>query len=284
MKTLLISLAVLLAAGATAALVFGRRRWQAATARLDTALEAARVPIETKVFSGAELEDLPAPVQRFFRTALVEGLRIVADVAIKQTGTFNQNETTPAWKRFTAVQHVTTHRPGYYWDAHIRSWPGVSVRVRDAYVAGEGILQASVFGLFPVADLRDSGELAKGELMRYLAEAAWYPTALLPSQGVRWAAVDDHSARATLGDGAITVTLLFRFNAANLIDSFRADARGRRVGEKTDAMPWEGRFWDYAVRSGMCVPQEGEVSWMHPEGPKPYWRGLVTRFDYKFAR
>ncbi|MDI1259506.1 T6SS effector amidase Tae4 family protein [Aquabacterium sp.] len=33
--------------------------------------------------------------------------------------------------------------------------------------------------------------------MRYFAEMAWYPTALLPSQGLRREAVDDRSANAT---------------------------------------------------------------------------------------
>ena len=42
------------------------------------------------------------------------------------------------------------------------------------------------------------GEVAQGELMRFFAEAAWYPTALLPSQGVRWQAVDDTSAAILL--------------------------------------------------------------------------------------
>ena len=163
-------------------------------------------------------------------------------------------------------------------------WPGVPVRVRDAYVAGEGILRAAVFGLFPVANLRDSGELAKGELMRFLAEAAWYPTALLPSQGVRWEAVDEHSARATLTDGAVTVSLLFRFNVDNLIASVRAEARGRMVGANITSMPWEGQFWNYGVRDGMRVPLEGEVAWIHPEGAKPYWRGRITRLDYEFAQ
>lgn len=35
------------------------------------------------------------------------------------------------------------------------------------------------------------------ELMRLLGEAAWYPTVLLPGQGVRWQPVDDRSAEAT---------------------------------------------------------------------------------------
>ena len=59
---------------------------------------------------------------------------------------------------------------------------GLSVRVHDAYVTGEGILHASLLGLFPLVDMRGGGNLAKGELMRFFAEAAWYPTALLPTQ------------------------------------------------------------------------------------------------------
>ena len=284
MNTTLITLPIILAAGVAIALVYGNLRWKSATSKLDASLEAARLPLGTKVFSANELLGLPAPVQRYLSAAMVDGLRMVAAVAIEQTGTFNQSETIPAWRPFTATQRAVTRRPGYFWDARIRMWPCVPVRVRDAYVAGEGILQAALFGLFPVANLRDTGELAKGELMRYLAEAAWYPTALLPSQGVRWEAVDEHSARATLADGAATVSLLFRFNVDNLIASVRAEARGRMVGTIVTSMPWEGRFWNYAVRDGMRVPLEGEVAWIHPEGAKPYWRGRITRLAYEFAQ
>jgi hypothetical protein len=33
--------------------------------------------------------------------------------------------------------------------------------------------------LFTVADLHGPGDIAQGELMRFFAETAWYPTALL---------------------------------------------------------------------------------------------------------
>ncbi|HUG25440.1 DUF6920 family protein [Piscinibacter sp.] len=49
---------------------------------------------------------------------------------------------------------------------------------------------------------------------RFFAEMAWYPTALLPSQGVRREAIDDRSANATIVDGRLTLTLVFRFNAS----------------------------------------------------------------------
>jgi hypothetical protein len=77
-----------------------------------------------------------------------------------------------------------------------------------------------------VANLRGTPEMAQGELLRWPAETTCYPTALLPSQGVYWSAVDDSSATATRQDGATSVTLLFRFNADDMIASMWAEARG----------------------------------------------------------
>src|SRR3712207_3575301 len=107
--------------------------------------------------------------------------------------------------------------------------PGVPVRVHDAYVAGEGVLRASLLGLFPVVDMKGMGEVARGELMRFFAEAAWYPTALLPSQGVRWEAVNGRSAYATLTEDDISITMLFTFNERGLIDTVRAEADRKSV-------------------------------------------------------
>jgi hypothetical protein len=125
--------------------------------------------------------------------------------------------------------------------------------------------------------------VAQGELMRFFAEAAWYPTALLPSQGVRWDAVDERTARATLVDGAISLMLLFRFDDLGLIESVRAEARGRTVAKTVVMTPWEGRWSDYQVRDGMRVPTAGEVAWLAPEGRKPYWRGTITSLRYEVA-
>ena len=72
------------------------------------------------------------------------------------------------------------------------------VQAARAHIAGVGLLHGAVLGLLTVFDMDDTPALARDELMRYFAEAAWHPTALLPSQGVRWEAVDDSSAHAAL--------------------------------------------------------------------------------------
>jgi hypothetical protein len=133
--------------------------------------------------------------------------------------------TTEQWKPFTSPQRVVTHRPGFLWEAKVSMLPGLVVRVLDSYIAGSGLLHAAILGLVPVAKVSGGDEVARGEFMRFLAEAVWYPTALLPSEGVRWEAVDDCSANATIVDGPLALTLLFRFNDAGLIDSVRAHAR-----------------------------------------------------------
>lgn len=275
---LLAAIAVLLAG----ALTFGRRRWESETRRLRARLDTARLPGRPQVVDFSEMESLPAPVQRFFRTGLTEGRPIITDVYLRHAGTFNMGEAAARWKSFTSDQKVVTRRPGFDWDARIAMAPGLSIRVRDAYAAGEGRLHASLFGLLSLANMRGTGEMAEGQLMRFFAETAWYPTALLPSQGVRWEPVDDRSSRATLSDGATTVTLLFTFNEAGLIESVRADARGRMVRGTIVPTPWQGRFWDYTERDGMRIPLEGEVAWLLPPGPQPYWRGRITEITFAF--
>lgn len=275
--------AVALASIYAAAFTYGAARWRAVTRQLRARLDSARSPLRRRTVDFRDLEGLPVPVQRYFRAALEDGQPVVRGVRVRHEGTFNTSETAEQWKPFTSEQWVVPRRPGFLWNARIAMMPGIPARVHDAYIAGEGILHASLLGLVSVADLRGGGELAEGELMRYLAEAAWYPTALLPSEGVTWEAVDDRSAYGTLSDGDTSVRLLFSFDERGLIDTVRAQARGRTVGGQSSPAPWRGRFWNYEERDGMLVPLNGEVAWLLPEGERPYWRGHLTEVDYDLA-
>jgi hypothetical protein len=278
--TVVVSLLAIIAA----ALILGALRWKRGTRALRARLVAARMPVTPQKVDFRELEGLPQPVQGFFRAVLSEGQPMVAGVQVQHSGRFRMGDAGDKWKPFTSNQQIVTRRPGFDWEGRIAMMPGLRVRVHDAYIAGEGLLHASLFGLMALARVSGTGALAEGELMRFLAEAAWYPTALLPSQGVRWEAVDDRSARATLTDGSLSVAMLFAFAESGLIATVRAEARGRMVSGKVIGTPWEGRFWNYAERDGMRVPLVGEVAWLLADGPKPYWRGRIMRISYAFSQ
>lgn len=231
-----------LAVAITVAVFYGAYRWQTGTKELRTKLQAVRSPIASATYDSREIEGLPALVQRYFHAVLKDGQPVVASAEFVREGTFNMGETQAKWSSFASTQMVITQRPCLDWDGRISIAPGMKVFVHDAYVAGDGILHAALLGLVTLADIRGTPEAAQGELMRFFAEAAWYSTALLPSQGVRWEAIDDTSVRATLTDGATTVSLDFRFDAEGLISTVRALARYRTVNGALIATPCKVAF------------------------------------------
>ena len=278
-----------LAAAAIASIVlglaaYGAARWGDATKRLVLRLEGTRLPATTSRYDAHELDSLPAPVKRYFRAVLMDGQPIVSAVTVEHTGTFNLKQPGEQWKPFTSRQRVVTHRPGFVWNARIAMVPGLNVFVHDAYVGGEGILNPAILGLFSLADPVEPGVLAQGEFVRFFAESAWYPTALLPSQGVHWETVDERSAKATLADEEISVTMLVKFDAADRIESVSVEARAAMVDKAVVMMPWEGRMSNYQMRDGMHIPLTCEAAWLRPEGRAPYWRGTISSMTYEFYK
>jgi hypothetical protein len=267
--------------------------WDKSTQALVRRLDAAKLKQTGASFNSSDIATLPVPVQRYLRLALKDGQPLITSVRFSHAGTFNMSVAKPSWKPFTSNQTVVVNRPGFVWDARMKMLPLINVNVHDAYISGEGFLQASILGLFDVANMNGleaiaKGEMkraeamAQGELLRFLAETPLYPTSLLPHHGMVWEAIDDHSAKITLTEEKLQVSMTFKFNESGLIDTVWAEARGRSSGKIVDYMPWQGRFWNYAERSGVMVPLEAEVEWLTPEGPKPYYRGKLTTISFEY--
>jgi len=263
---------------------FGAKRWADTTTKLVRRLEGTRLPATILCYDAQETDGLPEPVKRYFRAVLKDGQPFVSAASVEHVGTFNLKQPGEQWKPFTSMQRVLTRRPGFVWNGRIAMFPGFAVYVHDAYVGGEGILHPAILGLFSLAVQVDKHAMAQGEFIRYFAEAAWYPTALLPSQGVHWEAVDERSALATLVDGEQSATMLVRFDSAGLIESERFEARGAMVGKAVVMLPWETRCSNYQQRDGMRVPLTCEAAWLCPEGREAYWRGTIKSLKYEFSK
>jgi hypothetical protein len=263
--------------------VYSDWRWHRDSEALLQALDATREPHGVTRFHRNELTDLPAPVKRYFEQVLTDEQPIIAAARLSHSGTFNMGESQAKWANFTSNQYVVTRRPGFDWSGRIAAGPGMHVRVHDAYVAGAGLLVAKLMGAVTLAALPSTPALAQGEFMRWLAEACWYPTAWLPSQGARWTAVDNTSARVTVEDGGNSVSLLVHFNEQGLVDTISSPSRPRTVGGQTSQAAWEVRLSAYEERSGMRIPSEGEVAWLLSTGRYPYWRGRITHLAFEWA-
>jgi hypothetical protein len=229
-----------------------------------------------------ELEGLPGPVARYLGAALRAGQPVVRRAAIAWRGEFNLGAPgKDNWRRFSAEQWFSTMQPGFVWNARMALAPGLTVLVRDALVRGRASMRAAVLGLVGVADSAGTEALAVAALQRYLAEAAWFPTALLPCQGTAWTALGADRALATMRSGGVHASAEFQFGADGWIESVFVPDRLFDDGKNPpEPRPWRGRYDRYEQRGGHCVPTASEVEWLLPAGAFPYWRGRPVRIDY----
>jgi hypothetical protein len=167
----------------------------------------------------------------------------------------------------------------------MKPWTKRSPHVRDAYVAGQGSMQARLLAFASVMNEHDNLKLNMGALQRYLAEAPWLPTALLPSDSLKWSAIDEQRALAMFTDSGLTVSLDFRFNIAGEITGVFTPGRYREVGGGYELTPWAGyhRGRGYEKHDGMRIPVKGEVEWQPSIGPLPYCKLKIVGVKYEFA-
>lgn len=237
-------------------------------------LAAAAAPAAART---AQPDGLPEPVARFFDRVLPDNPPRVALVHLEQEAEFFVGG---AWRPLEATQVFSVQPPGFVWDARITILPLVRVWVRDSYVHRRGGMQADLLAVYPMVRQSGREELDSGALHRYLAEAVWFPTALLPSASLRWTSIDSHRALATLTDGRSTVSAEFRFTGDGDVSEIFTPVRFAEDRGRYEPRPWLVRCSDYAVHQGMRIPARCEVAWQPASGSQPYWRGRVKAIRY----
>ncbi len=281
-KWILIGLGVIVICIAISFIV-GRAR---ETAKLDRTVEMlvdqGSVP-DVDVVDFDSFSDLPPPVARYFKHVLVDNQKLIKTARMHQSGMLRTNIKTDVWFSFTANQVVVPPAIGFIWNAKVEMPLGTHVRVLDSYIAGVGAGRVSILSAFAVASEAGDTKLNSGALHRYLAEAVWFPTALLPQSGVVWSSIDDRSAKAILTNSGNSVSLEFRFNDADEVVAIYSSGRFGRFDGEYKKVPWEGHFRDYQIRGGMLIPMCGEVGWYEEETLDLVWKGNLIDVQYQLG-
>lgn len=72
-------------------------------------------------------------------------------------------------------------------------------------------------------------EIDRAALSRYLSEAVFFPTALLPSRNLSWEAISEDSAKAKLTHKGQQVSAVFHFNRAGQVTHLESSDRPRQT-------------------------------------------------------
>jgi hypothetical protein len=176
--------------------------------------------------------------------------------------------------RFTATQEFAVTQAAFSWRARFPLLGPLSLSVVDEFAAGRGGLDVKIFGV-PLQRQR-SPETTAGEALRYLAELAWVPFALLHNDAIAWRAIDERSAEASLDLDGQPVSVVIDVDRDGDIGGARSGSRPRKVDRTWILTPWGGSFAAHATLAGIRIPTRAEAHWDLPGGRFRYWRATVT--------
>lgn len=197
-----ISVLPIAAAGGVLALWGARVRQEQALEPLWTELQAAG---GAEVFNPAMVDGLPAPAQRYLRRAIAPGTPLARSVTLTMRGTLRLSPGGDALPM--RAEQVLAPPAGFIWRARVGRG-AMRFRGFDRYGGGEGAMRWWMLGLVPIVRA-DGTDVTRSAAGRLGGEAILVPSALLPSRGAVWEAVDDGAARVRLMvDGEPVTTAL----------------------------------------------------------------------------
>jgi hypothetical protein len=225
----------------------------------------------------ARRDTLPDPVRRYLRYAVPEGAPAIHNVRLKHDGFF-RTKPGPRWFAIEAEEHFTVEKPGFVWNATIRPAPLLWIEACDSLLSGKGRMLIKFNSTLTIADATGA-EMDQGAALRWLAEAIWFPVGFAGGR-VRWEPIDGRSARATLLQDGLPVSVVIEIDEEGKLVYVRGKRYRDTGGGKAALTPWIVRCSDYRDFSGFRVPSYGEVAWDLEDGEFTYARFRVKSLEY----
>ncbi len=196
-----------------------------------------------------------------------------SSVTLTQTGRMKRSLDDKSWMAFTAAQTISTHASEFDWLAKFAPFGLISAR--DALKNGVGRLDIMALGVIPINRANHTPALVRGELMRYLAELAWAPHAILRNTTLRWREDGPETLTVSAGADETASEVILSLDREGRIAGAYASDRPRSVAAQYLPTPWRGRFSEYHQRQNIWIPFAGEVAWEINGKSEAYWQGKI---------
>ncbi len=229
-------------------------------------LFSASKDISNKTIEKSKLNNLPEPVRKYFKYSLHPQNSNISYVRLKHGGKFRLND---KWMDIEGQEYFTIQDPGFIWLGNVPLF-----LAKDQYFKGKGSLEVRLFSLIRIIDER-GGEMNKSEMLRWLGEAPWYPTALLPSKVISWENDTKTSAKVIMKHQGLKAEGIFSFDKEG--QPVRFSAKRNKDGRLED---WTGHYHDYKKVDGMMIPFHVDVEWNLEEQDYTYADFTIQEIEY----
>lgn len=222
-----------------------------------------------KIYSVSQLEDLPEPVQRYFKYVLKDGQKYISSVCLTHNGFF-KTDLKKDFIKITGEQYFSAKKPQFI-------WKGITTMftARDFFIDDKGGLIATLLNIYNIVDAKGVN-FDEGELQRWIAESVWFPTNLLPSDYVNWSAIDTNSAKLSFKYKTTVFDFIVRFNAIGEI----TEIEGERFMTGGTKKKWVCKMANYQERNSVIIPISDQAIWRLKEGDQVYAKFEILKIEY----
>jgi hypothetical protein len=229
----------------------------------------------------ADISNLPAPVQRYLRTAGVVGQPRVRNFFVRVRGRIRNGPDAP-WIALSAEQHnfIAPAARLFYLTGSMFAVP---VQGYHRYVGPAATMQIKAAALVPVVDVSGS-EMNQGETVTLFNDMCVMAPATLISRSIAWEPVDAHTTRATFTNAGQTIHAELSFNDAGELTNFLSDDRYLADGKTIKKVRWSTPISGYRTFGPFRLASAGEGHWHEPEGEYAYIQLTIEDVRYNIAR
>jgi hypothetical protein len=197
--------------------------------------------------------ELPAPVERFYKTIYGDEIPVIETVVIKGRAVI-----APFGVKLSA-RFLFVHNAGMDYRHYIEAtWFGMPfMKVNERYLDGK-----SRFELPVGAPIEDDPSTNQAANLAVWAEATWFPSIWITDPRVRWEAVDENTALMYVPFEEEEENFVMRFNPeTGLLDSMEA-MRFRDSGPQAKKILWITRNVEGKKIEGTKLDAIGTATWL----------------------
>src|SRR5262245_61490182 len=272
---LLIVFGVLILVALTALVIIRRRDDK----RAEGVWQSLEAPSTHQFFTEEMVSDLPAPARRHLLHAIRPGTPLAYSVSLEMGGSMRLKPE-QEWMPMKASQILAPPK-GFVWRAEVGDGL-MRFSGGDHYANGNGRVRFWLWGFIPLVK-QEGADVSRAALGRMACETIWLPSSLLPQRGVKWEALDDESARATMKIGEETITLTLFVEP----DGRLREVRILRWGDQTEDggfgyVPFGCRIQEERDFGGYTIPSKVSVGWqIGTDRYFEFFRAQIENADFR---
>ena len=232
-----------------------------------------------KYFNYSLIEVQPKIIQKFFRAVIDDSSQTPNFITLNQSGNIKTEENYN-WLNIKSIEYFTAQKPNLLWDAEIGNSKFFWIEIVDSYLKNKGNTLIKINSSITIGDSWGI-EIDKSNLFKYLSEAVYFPTSLLPSKNLIWNILDSNSAEVKFTDKNTSLVAKIFFNTNGTIKKIETLDKFRPMNNNYKESLFTIYFFDYKKHSSFLIPTYCEVEWELEKGKFKFGKFKIDSIKYE---